>query len=65
MFGGSQGGGSPPKKKWYFLHLFLVVFQRMVFVNGFLILIKELGLLINMGQYIRVFGCRKILYIVL
>jgi hypothetical protein len=35
----------------------------MVFVDGFLILVKELGLLTNLGQWIRGFGCHRILYI--
>jgi hypothetical protein len=36
-----------------FLHLFLAVFWHMVFVDGFLISVKELGLLTNPGQWIR------------
>jgi hypothetical protein len=43
--------------------MFLTVFRHTIFVNGFLILVKELGLLTNLGQWIRVFGCRKILYV--
>jgi hypothetical protein len=34
----------------------------MVFVDGFRILVKELGLLINIGQWIRYFVCQGILY---
>jgi hypothetical protein len=34
----------------------------MVFVDGFLIPVKELGLLTNPGQWIRGFGCHEILY---
>jgi hypothetical protein len=33
-----------------------VVFWHMVFVDGFLILVKELGLLTNPGQWISGFG---------
>jgi hypothetical protein len=33
--------------------LFLADFQHMVFVDGFLIPVKELGLLTNLGQWIR------------
>jgi hypothetical protein len=47
----------------HFLHPFLVVFWNMVFVDGFLIPVKELELLTNVGQWIRGFGCRGILYI--
>jgi hypothetical protein len=36
-----------------FLCPFLVVFWHMVFSNGFLILVKELFSLTNLGQYIR------------
>jgi hypothetical protein len=35
----------------------------MIFVNGFLIMIKELGLLTNLIQCIRFFGCHGILCI--
>jgi hypothetical protein len=49
---GVQGG--PPEKNFFFghvfggfLHPFLVVFRHMVFADGFLILVKELGLLTN------------------
>jgi hypothetical protein len=37
----------------------------MVFVDGFLIMFKELELLTSSGQRVRGFGCREILYIVL
>jgi predicted nucleic-acid-binding Zn-ribbon protein len=37
----------------------------MVFTDGFQILVKELGLLTNLSKWIRGFGCRRILYIVL
>jgi hypothetical protein len=48
---GEFGGGSPPQNiLGGFLPLFLAVFQCIVFVNGFLIPVKELGLLNNMGQ---------------
>jgi hypothetical protein len=61
--GGGFGGSAPEKKIFFFLHLFLVaVFRHMVFANGFLILVKELGLLTNLGQWIRGFGCCGILY---
>jgi hypothetical protein len=36
-----------------FFWWFFAVFQHMVFADGFLILIKELGLLSNSGQWIR------------
>jgi hypothetical protein len=45
------GDESPQEKK---NGLFLAGFRQMVFVNGFLILVKELGLLDNLGQCIRV-----------
>jgi hypothetical protein len=59
----SEGGGPPPIFWHFFASIFLVVFRHMVFVDGFLILVKELGLLTNLGQWIRGFGCRGILYI--
>jgi hypothetical protein len=37
----------------------------MVFADGFLILVKELGLLTNQGQWIGGFGCHMILHILL
>jgi hypothetical protein len=54
---GGLGAGAPKK---YFFGLFLVVFcfhflavfRHMVFVDGFLIPVKELGLLTNLGQWI-------------
>jgi hypothetical protein len=45
-----------------FLCMFLVGFQQMVFVDGFPILVKELGLFTDLGQWIRGFGCHRILY---
>jgi hypothetical protein len=73
MWGGQMGEGYPLCKDsreipldfffFHFLHLVFVVFQNMVFTDGFLISVKELGLLINLGQWIRGFGCRGILYI--
>jgi hypothetical protein len=63
--GGLQGGKSPlawgfraskRKKMVFFASLFLAVFWHMAFIDGFLILVKELGLLINFGQWIRGFG---------
>jgi hypothetical protein len=36
----------------FYVHFF-TVFQHMVFVDGFLILVKELGLSTNPGQWIR------------
>ena len=44
---------------------YFAVFQHLVFANGFLIAIKELWLLTNISQWIRGFGCLKILYVVL
>jgi hypothetical protein len=41
------------EKKTFGFCMFLVVFRHMVFVDGFLILVKELGLLTNLGQWIR------------
>jgi hypothetical protein len=35
----------------------------LVFVNGFLILVKELGLLTNLGQWIRVLDASGSIYI--
>jgi hypothetical protein len=32
----------------------LLVFRHMVFVDGFLFLVKELGLLTNLGHWVRV-----------
>jgi hypothetical protein len=34
----------------------------MVFANSFLISVKKLGLLTNMSQWIKDFGCRGIIY---
>jgi hypothetical protein len=42
-----------------FLRPFFVVFQHMVFVDGFLIPVKELGLLTNPGQWIRVLDATR------
>jgi hypothetical protein len=61
--GGVTRGRVPGKKIGSFLHLFLALFHHIVFANSFLILVKELGLLNNMGQRIRGFGCREIIYI--
>jgi hypothetical protein len=41
----------------------LVFFRKMVFGDGFLIPIKELEFLTNLGQWIRGFGCYEILYL--
>jgi hypothetical protein len=66
---GSQGGGallgdhrgqSPSKKTFW---CFCVYFLAHGFSNGFLILVKELRLLTNTGQWIRGFGCHEIIYI--
>jgi hypothetical protein len=47
-------GVEPPKIFFgSFLRPFLAVFQHMVFTDGFLIPVKELGLLTNPGQWIR------------
>jgi hypothetical protein len=70
---GLQGfeGGSPREKKFgLFLAVFcvccLAVFWHMVFADGFLILVKELGLLTNMGQWIMHLGVvGSYMYIVL
>jgi hypothetical protein len=49
------GSGVVPPKVFLgdFLYLFLAVFRHMVYVDVFLILVKELGLT-NPGQWIRV-----------
>jgi hypothetical protein len=53
-FGGFRGREPPKKKKlWHFFAFFLCFFWHMVFVDGFLIPVKELGLLTNLGQWIR------------
>jgi hypothetical protein len=45
-------GQRPQKKKWQFFCIhFWVVFQHMVFADGFLFPVKELGLLINPGYW--------------
>jgi hypothetical protein len=36
-----------------FLRPFFVVFRHMVFVDGFIIMVKELGLLTNPGEWIK------------
>jgi hypothetical protein len=38
---------------WHFYIHFWQFFQHMVFTDGFLILVKELGLLTNLSQWIR------------
>jgi hypothetical protein len=55
------------KKIWQFFCVhFWAVFRHMVFANGFLFLIKELGLLTNMGYCIRVVDAMgSYMYIVL
>jgi hypothetical protein len=56
----------PPKKKnWRFFASIFSNFLAHGFVDGFLILVKELGFFTNLGQWIRGFGCCRILYIVL
>jgi hypothetical protein len=61
---GTRGlGGSTPKFVFDIFHPFLVVFRHMVFYDGFLILVKKLGLLNNLGQWIMGFVCCRILYI--
>jgi hypothetical protein len=42
---------------------FLAIFRHIVFVDSFLIPVKELGLLTNPVQWINGFGCCGILYI--
>jgi hypothetical protein len=54
---GFRGRSPLRKKNWYvfwqfFASIFLRVFRHMVFFNGFLILVKELGLFTNLGQWI-------------
>jgi hypothetical protein len=69
--GGCRGVGAPgfwwriPQEFFFceFLHLFLMVFPHMVFIDGFLIPVKELGFLTNIVQCIRGLGCCEILYI--
>jgi hypothetical protein len=57
---GCGGLGERPreKKNWSFfgsfLRLHFLVFRHIFFADGFLILVKELGLLTNLGQWIRV-----------
>ena len=65
FYGGLQGAGSRahPQKIGGFLCFFLAVFWNMVFSHGFLIVVKELGLLNNTGQWIRFFGIHGITYI--
>jgi hypothetical protein len=48
-------GNDPPKKSILYCVCFLVVFQHMVFFDGFIILVKELGLLTYPGKCIGVF----------
>jgi hypothetical protein len=50
------GTGAPEKKKMvHFLWFFVLVFWHMNFADNFLIAVKELGLLSNLGQWIRIF----------
>jgi hypothetical protein len=53
--GGSERGRATLRESssHVFLRLYLAVFRHMVFADGFLILVKELGLLTNLGQWIR------------
>jgi hypothetical protein len=65
---GVRGAGAPKKKIWSIFDGFLcpffgMVFSHMVFVDGFLILVKELGLLTNLGQWIRGLDVHGILYV--
>jgi hypothetical protein len=53
------GGNAPEFVFSIFYVCFSMVFQHMVFVDGFLILVKELGFLTNSIQWIRGFGCRR------
>jgi hypothetical protein len=46
-------GKCPRKKKLTVFCIFFLVFRHMVFANGFLIPVKELGLLTDPGQWIR------------
>jgi hypothetical protein len=56
-------GREPPRKKNWFV---FGIFFNMVFADGFLILVKELGLLTNSGQWIRgLDATRSYMYIVL
>jgi hypothetical protein len=60
-----RGAGTSPPNFFFlqFLHSFLAVFRHMVFTDGFLISVKELGLLTNTGQWIKGSGCHMIIYI--
>jgi hypothetical protein len=72
---GELGGRAPEKFFWGgVIHqfaldirpLFLAVFQHMVFTDGFLIVVKELGLFTNPGYWIRdLDAMRSYMYIVL
>jgi hypothetical protein len=63
--GGQRGAGAPlhnglgaaplgKKNWWFFASVFGWFFWHMVFAYGFLFPIKELGLLTNLGHWIRV-----------
>jgi hypothetical protein len=60
----SRGSGEAPSKKKvvFFASVFLAIFKHMVFIDGFLISVKELWLLTNPNQWIRVFLFHGILY---
>jgi hypothetical protein len=67
---GVQGQEPLRKKNWsvwqYFASVFWPFFWHIVFANGFLILVKELGLLTNPSQWIRVLDATGLyMYIVL
>jgi hypothetical protein len=47
-------GAAPPKKKSIFVPIFGRFFSTWFFTNGFLFLVKELGLLTNPSHWIRV-----------
>jgi hypothetical protein len=64
------GGNAPEKKKFgttYFLdHMILGGFQHMVFADGFLFPVKELGFWTNPGHWVRVLDAAgSYMYIVL
>jgi hypothetical protein len=52
--GGQSGEVAPLKKNWqFFTSVFRRFFQKMVFTDGFLFPVKELGLLTNTCYWIR------------
>jgi hypothetical protein len=67
----SRGGPGAFPSKFVFLpretcHVFRWFFRHMVFANGFLFLVKELGFWSNLGQWVRVLDVvESYMYIVL